>query len=72
MGCLDMRHALQTASTTKRFLADIDLLLAHQWPKNIHIPRNEDVEILDSLWASWKVTALDMSSTTLSNIKRQR
>ena len=59
------------AATNKRFVNDVDLLLARQWSKHIHI-RDEDLQILDSVWTYWKLTASNMKVSTFQSIKMQR
>ena len=60
------------AGTSKRFLKDVDQLLAGQFHKNMHIPKADDLRILTNIWLYWKMTVLKMNVNTSCRILEQR
>lgn len=60
-------------STAKRFLKDVNQLLAGQWRSNSFIVISDaDISILEKTWSYWKETVSTMDSETFSNIMQQR
>ena len=71
----DVWYSTQWNDTTaKRFLKDVEQLLAGQWRSNssIVITADADISILEKTWSYWKDTVSTMNADIFSNIMQQR
>jgi hypothetical protein len=70
----DVWYSTQWNDTTaKRFLKDVNQLLAGQWKSNSSIVITDaDISILEKTWSHWKETVSAMNADTFSSIMLQR
>lgn len=61
-----------SAITIKRFVKDVDQLLARQFSKTISIPNEEDFLKLSKIWNAWKTKVNNIDEKTLNRLVNER